>query len=295
MDEHILTPLKDPAVRRPPTPPLPLSPVSNPSSPPPRKRARTAAWSPPEHVPDFLPPFPAEQEPPRAASPHPTAPGDPLALPGVLVKQERPTTPPLQVQVSTTSSSADYHTIVPYDQSSLANVPAWHLPARPPMDDTSNTQTPILQTQPALLAAYHHLLTNPPSSRVTAVNPARYRVALALIQHTEKNSRWDAPATLYGGTAPNLPRVSTITPSYAIPIVKGPGSGAGTPDGSTSGKDEEKRPLPSAPPRTIAVAERIVPSIVRQDSRIPQLARHVLSVRLNLFRMKFCRSARPDV
>ena len=110
---------------------------------------------------------------------------------------------------------------------SLANVPAWHLPARPPMDDTSNTQPPILQTQPALLGAYHHLLTNPPPSRVTAVNPSRYRVALALIQHTEKNNRWDAPATLYGGPAPNLPRVATMPPSYALPIVKAPGTGSG--------------------------------------------------------------------
>jgi len=63
-----------------PPPPLPLSPVSNPSSPV-RKRARTSVWEPPAHVPPFLPPFPIskdssvpnspEQPPPLELSPQP--------------------------------------------------------------------------------------------------------------------------------------------------------------------------------------------------------------------------------
>ena len=43
---------------RPLTPPLPLSPISNPSTPR-RKRPRSSGWNPPPHVPDFLPPFPS--------------------------------------------------------------------------------------------------------------------------------------------------------------------------------------------------------------------------------------------
>ncbi len=60
--------------RRPPSPssaPLPLSPISNPSSPS-RKRARTSNWEPPEYIPDFLPPFPTvSDEMPAATSDKP--------------------------------------------------------------------------------------------------------------------------------------------------------------------------------------------------------------------------------
>ncbi|KAH9922342.1 uncharacterized protein BXZ73DRAFT_51359 [Epithele typhae] len=261
--------------------PFTALPISNPSTPP-RKRLRTASWQPPEHIPDYLPPFPTADAQ-RVASP-PPAEGAPLA--NDAVKRERSATPPLQAQMSTATSSADYHAVVPYDQSSLAALPARHLPSRPPGMDAAHGQPPqILPTQPALLGAYHHLLTNPPPEKVVGVNPARYRVGLALVQQTEKANRWDAPATLYGSTAPNLPRVSAMPASCAIPIAKGPGgtgsgSGAGTPDGSGSGKgdgEEGKRVLPGAPARTITVQDRVVPSIVRQDSRIPQLARHVLS------------------
>ncbi|PIL25932.1 hypothetical protein GSI_11685 [Ganoderma sinense ZZ0214-1] len=166
-------------------------------------------------------------------------------------------------------------------------MPAWHLPAHPPdgalgLSTKSHAQPNLPQIQPALLTAYHHLLTNPPSSKVGTVNPARYRVALALVEQSEKHNRWDAPTTLFGSTAANPPRVAPMPPSYAMAIGKGPGtgSGSGTPEGDgkdKGGKEEEKRPLPGAPARTIAPSERIVPSISRQGSRIPKLARHVLS------------------
>ncbi|EJF60090.1 hypothetical protein DICSQDRAFT_137672 [Dichomitus squalens LYAD-421 SS1] len=288
MEGEPAVPLKQPLPRRIPTPPLPPSPISRSPSPP-RKRQRTASWNHPEYIPDFLPPFPTDGESQRDGSPHPIAPSDSASLPNNtgVVKDERPPTPPLQAQVSTASSSADYLTPIPYEQSSLASLPAWHLPAHPPQDEhglstRSQAQAAIPQVQPALLGAYHHILTHPPPTKVGAVNPARYRVALALVEESEKCNRWDVPTTLFGSTAPNPPRVAPMPPSYAMPIGKGPagGSGSGTPDGDAkdkAGKEEEKRPLPGAPARTIAPSDRIVASLSRQGSRIPKLARHVLS------------------
>ncbi|KAH9846579.1 hypothetical protein C2E23DRAFT_852238 [Lenzites betulinus] len=273
MDEPKL-PSKDPLTRPPPTPPLPLSPISNPSSPPPRKRQRTAGWQPPEYIPDFLPPFPTD-DPRRTPSPRPT---DPTAIGASPVKMERPNTPPLAevAAAATTSSaypSADYLTQIPYEESSLAKQPAWHLPQPPPADSGSSTRSsmPLPQTQPALLGAYHHILTHPPPARVGAVNPAKYRAALAFLADGESSPRWDAPTTLFGSTAPNPPRVAPMPPSFAVPIGKTPG----TPEGKE--KEEEKRVLPGAPPRMITPCERIVATVSQPGSRLPKLARQVLS------------------
>ncbi|KAI0668824.1 hypothetical protein C8Q78DRAFT_1155167 [Trametes maxima] len=258
------TPPKDPLARPPPTPPLPLSPVSNPSTPPPRKRQRTANWEPPEYIPDFLPPFPTH-EPRRSPSPPPVQ-ADPTAMGGSPVKMERPNTPPLQqaeaAAVTTTSSanpSADYLTQIPYEESSLSKQPAWHLPQAPPANAISSDRSslPLPQTQPALLGAYHHILTHPPPTRVTTVNPARYRAALAFLADSEAVPRWDAPTTLFSATAPN-PHVSRRC--------------------RHQGKDEEKRPImPGAPPKTIAPCERVTPTVSQPGSRLPKLTRQVLS------------------
>ncbi|KAI0776783.1 hypothetical protein BD413DRAFT_522614 [Trametes elegans] len=272
-------PPKDPLTRPPPTPPLPLSPVSNPSTPPPRKRQRTSSWQPPEHIPDFLPPFPTHDS--RRTPTPPPAPSDPVAMAANPVKLERPTTPPLQqaeaAAVTTTSSanpSADYHTRIPYEESSLSKLPPWHLPQPPPPGSghRERSLTSVLpQPQQALLGAYHHILTHPPPQRVTTVNPARYRAALAFLKESESNPRWDAPTTLYSSVAPNPPRVAPMPPSYAVPIAKGPG----TPDGNP--KEEEKRALPGAPPRTIAPCDRLTATVSQPGSRLPKLAREVLN------------------
>ncbi|KAI8972618.1 hypothetical protein BD414DRAFT_500107 [Trametes punicea] len=279
MSEHHLIPPKDPLTRPPPTPPLPLSPVSNPSTPPPRKRQRTASWHPPEYIPDFLPPFPTD-EPRRSSSPPPPL-ADPAAMTANSVKVERPNTPPLQqaeaAAATTTSSanpSADYLTQIPYEESTLSKQPAWHLPQPPPRDAVSldRSSESLPQTQRELLGAYHHILTHPPPPRVTSVNPARYRAALALLVESEAVPRWDAPTTLFSSTAPNPPRVAPMPPSYAVPIGKGPG----TPEGKE--KEEEKRPnLPGAPPRTIVPCDRLTPTVSQPGSRLPKLARQVLS------------------
>ncbi|KAI0656335.1 hypothetical protein C8Q70DRAFT_935834 [Cubamyces menziesii] len=278
MSEHHLLSPKESIARRPPTPPLPLSPVSNPSTPP-RKRQRTSSWQPPEYIPDFLPPFPTD-EPRRSPSP-PPQPTDPSGMAASPVKLERPNTPPLQqaeaAAATTTSSanpSADYLTQIPYEESTLSKQPAWHLPQLPPPSSSplNKSTLPLPQTQPALLGAYHHILTHPPPPRVSSINPARYRAALALLAESETTPRWDAPTTLFSATAPNPPRVAPMPPSYAVPIGKGPG----TPDGKE--KEEEKRPnLPGAPPRTIVPYERLTPTVSQPGSRIPKLARQVLS------------------
>ncbi|RPD60727.1 hypothetical protein L227DRAFT_547024 [Lentinus tigrinus ALCF2SS1-6] len=277
VSEHPDGLLKDSFSRRRSTPPLPLSPISNPR---PRKRQRTEKWQPPEYIPDWLPPFPTAGEP-QQATPAPAAPSDPAAMPNGAMKAERPATPPLQAQVSTASSSADYHTVVPYDQSTLASVPTWHLPSEFPPNDTGFSKPELLLPggQQVLLEGYHHILTHPPPARVGAVNPGRYRVALALVQQMEKYNRWDAPTTLYGSTAPNPPRVAAMPPSYALPISKK--SGAGTPDGNGSGKEsgekeDEKRALPSTYARHLVPPESITPMLSRSTSRIPGLAKDIL-------------------
>jgi hypothetical protein len=76
----------DPTPSRPerqPSPMLPPSPVSIPSSPS-RKRPRTE-WNAPPHIPDFLPPFPVPNEHPDPPSPENT----PATLPTLLRTQER--------------------------------------------------------------------------------------------------------------------------------------------------------------------------------------------------------------
>ncbi|KZT68102.1 hypothetical protein DAEQUDRAFT_693189 [Daedalea quercina L-15889] len=259
------------SIQPPSSPPLPLSPISNPSTPP-RKRPRTSGWRPPSYVPDYLPPFPTTS-PRHSPSPPPQ---DAPVVPDP-VKVERPATPP-PPQIATTTSSADYLTPTPYAQSSLATTSGpWHLPSAPPrMPDygtQSSSRASVPQIQPALLGAYHHVLTHPPPPKVSSVNPARYKVALAFVAQSELNPRWDPATTLFGNSASNTPRVAAIGPSFPIPITK-------LPPTPTDGKDDtekDKRPnLPSAPPRPVTTSERGAPLLSQQPSRIPDLARQVL-------------------
>ncbi|PCH43064.1 hypothetical protein WOLCODRAFT_138184 [Wolfiporia cocos MD-104 SS10] len=256
-------------------PPLPLSPISNPSTPP-RKRQRTNAWQPPSYVPDFLPPFPTAA---RSPSPPPSdvaAPDMVTLSNGDIVKPERLPTPPPPAASLATSLPADYLAPIPYTQSSLASSGSWHLPSPPESDfvSSSSNQSPnsrLPQIQPALLGAYHHVLTHPPSSKPPPPNPARYRVALALVTQSEANPRWEPPPTLFASSASNLPRVAPVGPSYPVPANRPPG----TPVENGKGDEKESR-LPGAPPRPVISSERIAPTTCQQGSRIPTLARQVL-------------------
>lgn len=260
------------------SPMLPPSPVSIPSSPS-RKRPRSE-WKAPAHIPDFLPPFPVPNEHSNPPSPD----NAPAALPTLLRTQEALSPLP---QVSTTTSSADYLTPVPYTSSSLSSAPVWHLPQPPASFDfpsqPSRLATP--QIQPSLLGAYHHILTNPPPSHGNAGNPARHRVALALLAQTENNPRWEPADTLFGLSSPNAPRVTTMPPSY--PIAKQPPINSLGDMGKTDTKAEEinKIPLPPLSNFPVTAQEYIAPSMSTQGSRLPEVTHSVLPVCFCLSRL----------
>ncbi|KZT23044.1 hypothetical protein NEOLEDRAFT_1070346 [Neolentinus lepideus HHB14362 ss-1] len=258
------------STRRATSPPLPLSPVSNPASPPPRKRQRTDKW--PDHIPDFFPPFPGDlHTPSRTPSPKPTA--------QFVTNRPEPLPTPLTQPLAPPSSS-DYLTSVPYAESSISSVPEWHLPE--PMS-THGFQAPISkqfdlptpQTQPSLLAAYHHILTHPPPPTSGGGNPGRHKVAMGLLTENQLHPRWDPPDTLFGSIQPCPPRVSVMMPSYAMPINATPTPADGKGD-KTSDPNKEKKSLPSAPPKTVVPTERIAPMLSQQGSRIPELAKNIL-------------------
>lgn len=249
------------------TPPLPLSPISNPSSPS-RKRPRTSNWQPPDYVPDFLPPFPTTTDsppsPPSQQSPRP-----PLADPSLThLEGAKLDKPPITLSQSLTSTSTDYLSQVPYTQSSLADVPQWHLPSPPPpAPSRRQLQLALPQTEQALFAAYHHILTHPPPADPPPASLSRHKVAMALLAQTQTTTRWDPPDTMFSGAAPCPPRVATVGPSYPMPVneVKG------------EGKEKEFK-FPQTNSRPVSSLERLSPSIIQQSSRIPELARHILPV-----------------
>ena len=284
LDEDMLSPRITALMRkRPPSrqssPPLPLSPISNPSSPM-RKRRRSSNWEPPEYIPDFLPPFPSMSEdsslPPLDQVPSPPAhPIKPIpTLPSQIKPEKQPETLP---QSLTTSAVSDILVQVPYSQSSLSSVPEWYLPSAPP-PTAPPTQTRVRQAtpqiEPALIAAYHHILTHPPPPNPPPLNPSRHKVLMALLKQAESTPRWNPADTLFGSVGPCPPRVSTIGPSYPVAI--------GNPTvndikGKNEAKDNDVK-LPPAIPRPVSAIEHIAPFISQQSSRIPDLARHVLPV-----------------
>ncbi|KII90167.1 hypothetical protein PLICRDRAFT_138678 [Plicaturopsis crispa FD-325 SS-3] len=261
-----------PGLRPPSTPPLPLSPISNPSSPA-RKRARTSSWRPPPHIPNFLPPFPSDRD---ASSSLPHISDSPPPFQPPPLKLEEPPIPLPQPQTLPSTSASDYLTPVPYSQSTLSATPEWHLPGPPPRSHALQTRSnlPTPPTQPALIAAYHHILTHPPPANLNVANPSRHKVTMALLRQTETSPRWEPPDTLFSSIAPCPPRVAPIGPSFPIPIGTFPPTGS---EGKHKEEEKERKSgLPSAPPRSISFEERLTPLISQQPSRIPELARHVL-------------------
>ncbi|KAF9451317.1 hypothetical protein P691DRAFT_699504 [Macrolepiota fuliginosa MF-IS2] len=257
------------------TPPLPLSPVSNPSSPS-RKRPRTANWKPPPHIPSFLPPFPSiNTDPPLSV---PASPHDPQ-LPETQSTDLMPPPPDVKVdkllpltvaQTMTSSAASDYLVQVPYSQSSLSSVPEWHLPTPPSSSKSQSRKNPLptLQMEPALFKAYHHILTHRPPSTLPPSTVSRHKVAMAFISQTQKNPRWDASDTLFSTVAPCPPRVAAVGASYPVAIND-------SINGKTDAKDKEIR-FPPTIPRPVSTTERLTPLLGQQSNRIPELARHVL-------------------
>ena len=270
------SPLRAGAKRR-PSPLLPLSPISNPSSPP-RKRPRTSNWDPPEHIPDFLPPFPTISDDmpvePVDVAPTPHIPQPSMSGPSTLTETQPEKTPATLAQSLTTAAASDFLVQVPYSQSALSSVPEWHLPSAPPSSSTQPRQPhrlPIPIPEQSLLQAFHYILTNPPPKELPPLNPSRHKVALALIQQTQSNPRFSPADSLFGTVAPCPPRVATMGPSHPVAIG----------DRKGEGHDKDTK-LPVAASRPVAAIERTAPFISQQTSRIPELAHLVLPVRLFL-------------
>ncbi|KAG6915093.1 hypothetical protein DXG01_013472 [Tephrocybe rancida] len=229
---------------------------------PPAKRPRTANWEPPEHIPDFMPPFPT-LTPPYAPEPSPATetPQPALELPPRVALAETKT----PVAALTATSTSDYLMQVPYAQSSLSQVAEWHLPTAPRLQPTPNRVTRI-ETEPALVKAYHHILTHPPPAQVPNPTLARYKVSMALLKLTQNVPRWDPADTLYGNVAPNAPRVGSIGPTYPM----------GVGDDKTLSKEKEKEKFPTTLGKAMGATERLTPLVSQQGSRIQDLAKNVL-------------------
>ncbi|KAF8621464.1 hypothetical protein AX15_007758 [Amanita polypyramis BW_CC] len=310
VDEEAPLPIAPPKWLSPRPPsllPLPLSPVSNPTSSPSRKRPRTAGWQPPEHVPNFLPPFPTATPPSPVSPPPPEAeehqmppPMMPPLPPPLNIKLERPqiplpqslqTTQQLQQQTMTSSAASDYLVQVPYSQSSLSSIPEWHLPSSvPPASrhaSSRNPPQPTPQTEHSLLAAYHYILTHPPplhplfpgrttipASTATVpigpntLHPSRHKVAMTLLYQTQTLPRWEPADSAFATVGPCPPRVAAIGPTYPIPIPSSDDK-----DKNSANKDFKFPPMLARP---VGAPERIAPLVSQQGSRIPDLARHVL-------------------
>ncbi|KAF8154078.1 hypothetical protein B0H34DRAFT_720219 [Crassisporium funariophilum] len=261
---------------RPTTPDFPLSPISNSSSPL-RKRPRISNWEPPEHIPSFLPPFPS------VSDDVPASPFDHTSTDHIEQSMKLPPTQATQVKIEkvpetlsqplTTSAVSDILVQVPYDQSSLASVSQWHLPsALPPAPPNRQSRLPTPQIGPALLQAYHHILTHPPPPDPPPLNPSRHKVVMALLKQSEANPRWNPADSLFASVKPCPPRVATIGPSYPVAIGETPSADL---KGKGDAKDKDVK-LPPVISRAVAVSEQIAPFISQQSSRIPDLARHIL-------------------
>ncbi|KIM41702.1 hypothetical protein M413DRAFT_444944 [Hebeloma cylindrosporum] len=257
---------------RPSTPPLPLSPISNPSSPP-RKRPRTSNWDPPEHIPDFLPPFPTVSDDvpvePVDVAPVPHVPQPSMFGASTIAETQPEKTSATLAQSLTTAAASDFLVQVPYSQSALSSVPEWHLPSAPQSSSSAQPRPPphlpIPIPEQTLIKAYHYILTNPPPKELPPLNPSRHKVALALIQQTQSNPRFNPADSLFGTVAPCPPRVATIGPSHPVAIG----------DRKGEGNDKDTK-LPVAASRPVAAIERTAPFISQQTSRIPELAHLVL-------------------
>ena len=189
------------------SPHLPPSPVSPPHA---RKRARTSNWKPPEHIPDFLPPFPGHvvSSPPSPLPGTVMLHGEPIlssnevkaahlasVLPASIPSsttltslkphpksepqlEPQPTVRPQSPPLPASSTSSSYVTSVPYEHSSLSSVPEWHLPKAP----IHISMPAVSSTLPALLSSHSYLQSSSLSApSLQPPNPLRYGLAMMLL------------------------------------------------------------------------------------------------------------------
>ncbi|KIO22090.1 hypothetical protein M407DRAFT_120884 [Tulasnella calospora MUT 4182] len=204
-----------------------LSPLSSPDS---RlsKRARHTSWDPPDHVPDFLPPFPGVVAPSGTLEGSQKTQGaSVLASAASQLKQSEQQAPPsrripLPLRPAVTSKST-YTKAIKYGQSSIAGKPV-DLPDQslwdqgvPPTPGDGNGMISWKKKggqsslQP-LIAAYHVLQADPQP----ATNPSRLRVAHLL--GSTAPSRYTSADSLFAISSPPPPRFPPPTPTHAVPI-----------------------------------------------------------------------------
>lgn len=277
-DFHMFNGIGPRGTKRVASPTLPLSPVSNQSSPS-RKRIRLQrGWDPPSHVPDFLPPFPSsssELEVNPLQSPQVKTEMEVILPPSSGAydrERERQPTPPPQ-HLSMATSAADYLTPVPYNMSSLSSVSEAHLP-EPSLRTASTSAGTALQLLPrkrdpppivqSIYTAYHHVLTQRPSSE-PSTNTGRHRVALTMLDQAYARPRWTAPDTLFANLAASRPRIVSPAPTFPIFL------------GSALGREDKHLVIPSTL-RTLMVDETVFPLSHQPTSRIPNIAQAILPV-----------------
>ncbi|EJD36206.1 hypothetical protein AURDEDRAFT_117146 [Auricularia subglabra TFB-10046 SS5] len=245
----------------------------------PEKRARLSAWSsdPPDDIPAHLPALPRPKEPtppPEEVAPAPApAPAPAKApTPGPAGPSRKSTPAPAPqpeatpaLALASAGSSADYRSSIPYDHSTLASLPEWHLPPSPPASPKPASKTTGASHLP-LLTAYHYLLSDvsaeaavhPPST------PARHKLAMALLA----GDPISAPATVFGVAGPGQrERLAAQLPSFAKSLV--------TPGGRVTHPPTATRPaIPGmgvgvgAPLLSALAARNVSSAIMERVSRV---------------------------
>ncbi|KAF7307686.1 BTP domain-containing protein [Mycena kentingensis (nom. inval.)] len=216
---------------------------------PPLKRPRTDDYY--GHIPDHMPPLPedfGDPDSPRAESPAPMETQMGPSNPSALVPQ----------LTATSTTAADYLQPIPYDQSSLSEVPSWHLPGAAPPAPHRPSAAPTETTDYALYKAFHHILKNPQRTPGQPT-PSRHRVMISLLQYSQYIPRWELPDSMYAISGHAAPRAWPVVPTFAQPI-----------DDSIAAKR-----FPAGY-RTVSAPDRIVPSVGAQTSRLPELTKRVL-------------------
>lgn len=210
---------------------------------PPDKRPRfSESTPPPPEVPQFLPPFPFK------------APDEAPLVEDTSAIDRGPTPPPLP-----TTSTADYRSSIPYEQSSLAEVPEWHLPEPLAVEPAPTRQSSHL----ALLTAYHFLLSDPNAVPAPSSNPARHKLAMQFRDLLAESAV--PPDSIFSLSDPPFPRIRAPLPSHARAV-------------DPALRDALTREFPPAATRPAVPAAPLSSSMSFHSSRLPLLSRTAVSV-----------------
>lgn len=311
-----------PAPIPPPRMPSPRMPLSPPPSPHPHKRHKKNGWNAPDYVPEFLPPFPKivypgdesiepfdldveSALPSRAQSTQPQS--QPEHVPIVKIENMPAPIPPPTAAMSSSSDYTDLNPI-PYSQSSLADLPEWHLPLAPPELDVEppsavngngpkSIKTGELHPRLATWGAAHHVLTTRPPATTTVQTSSsgvhtipmstqgRHAVLLTLLSTLNNMPNtgmrhMDVPDSLYGAVQPNYrgSAVGRLGGSHPVPVGgKRDANGNPIKPGLDKGKMQNmKWPIPTSR-STLSGDSGVAEMSTRLEGKLNTVARDVLS------------------